>query len=43
MGVGVIVPVAAWNPAGGEPPVPVSEGQVFHFNESPNRFGLPAF
>jgi hypothetical protein len=43
VGVEYIVPVAAWNPADGEPPVPVLEGQVFHFNESPNRFGLPAF
>ena len=36
-------PVDAWHPAEGEPPVPVLEGQRFHFNESPNRFGLPAF
>jgi len=43
VGVEYIVPVAAWNPAPGEPPVPVLEGQLFHFNESPNRFGLPAF
>ena len=43
VGVEYIVPVAAWNPAAGEPPVPVLEGQVFHFNDSPNRFGLPAF
>jgi hypothetical protein len=43
VGVEYIVPVAAWNPAAGEPPVPVLEGQVFHFNDSPNRFGLPPF
>lgn len=43
VGVEYIVPVAAWQPAAGEPPVPVLEGQVFHFNDSPNRFGLPAF
>jgi hypothetical protein len=43
VGVEYIVPVEAWRPAEGEPPVPVLEGQVFHFNESPNRFGLPAF
>ncbi len=43
VGVEYIVPVDAWHPAQGEPPVPVLEGQVFHFNESPNRFGLPAF
>ena len=43
VGVEYIVPVDAWRPAEGEPPVPVLEGQVFHFNESPNRFGLPAF
>lgn len=43
VGVEYIVPVEAWHPAQGEPPVPVLEGQVFHFNESPNRFGLPAF
>jgi hypothetical protein len=43
VGVEYIVPVDAWHPAEGEPPVPVLEGQLFHFNESPNRFGLPAF
>jgi hypothetical protein len=43
VGVEYIVPVDAWHPAEGEPPVPVLDGQVFHFNESPNRFGLPAF
>jgi len=43
VGVEYIVPVDAWHPTEGEPPVPVLEGQVFHFNESPNRFGLPAF
>ena len=43
VGVEYIVPVAAWNPAPGESPVPVLEGQVFQFNDSPNRFGLPAF
>jgi hypothetical protein len=43
VGVEYIVPVDAWHPAAGEAPVPVLEGQVFHFVESPNRFGLPAF
>jgi hypothetical protein len=43
VGVEYIVPVDAWHPGEGEPPVPVLEGQVFHFVESPNRFGLPAF
>jgi hypothetical protein len=43
VGVEYIVPVAAWNPPAGAAPVPVLEGQVFHFNETPNRFGLPAF
>ena len=43
VGVEYIVPVEAWHPTEGDPPVPVLEGQVFHFNESPNRFGLPAF
>jgi hypothetical protein len=47
VGVEYIAPAAAWDadPAhSGPPPVPpVLEGQVFHFNESPNRFRLPAF
>ena len=43
VGVEYIVPVDAWAPAPGEPPVPVLEGQLFHFNETPNRFGLGAF
>lgn len=43
VGVEYIVPVDAWRPGEGEPPVPMLEGQVFHFVESPNRFGLPAF
>jgi hypothetical protein len=43
VGVEYIVPVDAWHPTQEESPVPVLEGQVFHFNESPNRFGLPAF
>jgi hypothetical protein len=43
VGVEYIIPVEAWHPAADESPVPVLEGQVFHFNESPNRFGLPAF
>ena len=43
VGVEYIVPVEAWNPEPGEPPVPVLEGQLFHFNETPNRFGLGAF
>ena len=43
LGVEYIVPVDAWKPNAGDPPVPVLDGQVFHFVESPNRFGLPAF
>lgn len=43
LGVEYIVPVDAWHPKEGESPVPVLDGQVFHFVESPNRFGLPAF
>jgi len=43
VGVEYIVPVDAWHPAEGEAPVPVLDGQVFHFVESPNRFGLAAF
>jgi hypothetical protein len=37
VGVEYIVPVDAWQPAEAEPPVPMLKGQVFHFNESPNR------
>jgi hypothetical protein len=43
LGVEYIVPAAAWSPKEGDPPVPVLDGQVFHFVDSPNRFGLPAF
>lgn len=43
VGVEYIVPVDAWHPGPGEPSVPVLEGQLFHFVETPNRFGLPAF
>jgi len=39
VGVEYIVPVDAWHQTHPQPPV--LEGQVFHFNESPNRFGLP--
>jgi hypothetical protein len=44
LGVEFIVPAEAWDAANDTPPVPPElEGQVFHFNESPNRFRLPAF
>jgi len=41
VGVEYITPVEAWHQT--HPLPPVLEGQVFHFNDSPNRFGLPAF
>jgi hypothetical protein len=44
VGVEYIVLAADWDTAHSEPPVPpVLEGQLFHFNESPNRFRLPPF
>lgn len=45
VGVEYIVLAAQWDAAHTEPPVPpVLEGQLLlHFNESPNRFRLPAF
>ena len=41
VGVEYITPVEAWHKT--HPLPPVLEGQVFHFNDTPNRFGLPAF
>ena len=44
VGVEYIVLAEQWDSAHREPPVPpVLEDQLFHFNESPNRFRLPAF
>ena len=44
VGVEYIVLAAQWDSAHTEPPVPpVLEGQLFHFNESPNRFRLDPF
>ena len=44
VGVEYIVPADAWDASHSEPPAapPVLEGQVFQYNESPNRFRLPA-
>jgi hypothetical protein len=44
VGVEYIVLAAQWDAAHTEPPAPpVLEGQLFHFNESPNRFRLDPF
>jgi hypothetical protein len=44
VGVEFIVDAEQWDTAHPEPPVPpVLEGQLFHFNESPNRFRLRPF
>lgn len=44
VGVEFIVLAEQWDPAHAEPPVaPVLEGQLFHFNDSPNRFRLKPF
>jgi hypothetical protein len=44
VGVEYIVIAAQWDAAHPEPPLPpVLEGQLFHFNDSPNRFRLPPF
>ena len=44
VGVEYIVIAAQWDAEHPEPPVPpVLEGQLFHFNDSPNRFRLPPF
>jgi hypothetical protein len=44
VGVEYIVIAAQWDATHPEPPVPpVLEGQLFHFNDSPNRFRLPPF
>jgi hypothetical protein len=41
VGVEYIVMADAWNSGHNQPPV--LEGQVFQYNGSPNRYGLPAF
>lgn len=41
LGVEYIVMAEAWHKNHKEPPV--LEGQVFHYNGSPNRYGLPPF
>ena len=41
LGVEYIVTADAWHARHGEPPT--REGQVFNYNASPNRYGLPAF
>lgn len=45
VGVEFIVPAEAWDASHRDAPLepPVLEGQVFQFNETPNRFRLPAF
>jgi hypothetical protein len=44
VGVEYIVLAEKWDPAHLDPRVPpVLEGQLFQFNDSPNRFRLPAF
>jgi hypothetical protein len=41
LGVEYIVMAEAWHATHSEPPT--LGGQVFHYNGSPNRYGLPAF
>lgn len=41
LGVEYIVMAAAWD--AGNPSPPTLMGQVFHYNGSPNRYGLPAY
>jgi hypothetical protein len=43
VGVEYIVFADAWHLTHPPNEPPVLEGQLLHFNESPNRFGLPAF
>jgi hypothetical protein len=43
VGVEYIVPAEAWHQTHAAQDPPVLEGQLLHFEESPNRFGLPAF
>jgi hypothetical protein len=43
VGVEYIVMVADWEKSHKKDEVPVLEGQLFQYNGSPNRFGLPAF
>ena len=42
VGVEYIVPAAAWHATHAPEDVPVLEGQLLQFVDSPNRFGLPA-
>ena len=41
VGVEYVVIADAWNAANATPPVLM--GQLFHYNGSPNRYGIPAF
>jgi hypothetical protein len=43
VGVEYIVPAEAWHETHAPQDPPVLEGQLLHFEDSPNRFGLPAF
>jgi hypothetical protein len=43
VGVEYIVLFDVWHQTHGPQDPPVLEGQLLHFNEAPNRFGLPAF
>ena len=43
MGVEYIVIADVWHQTHAAQDVPVLEGQLLQFVESPNRFGLPAF
>ena len=43
VGVEYIVLFDVWHQTHAKDDPPVLEGQLLHFNESPNRFGLPAF
>lgn len=43
VGVEYIVIASDWEKTHTKEDVPILGGQLLHFNESPNRFGLPAF
>ena len=43
VGVEFIVPASLWHQHHSEQDPPVLEGQLLHFYDSPNRFGLPPF
>ena len=43
VGVEFIVTFDAWHATHAESDVPVLEGQLLQFVDTPNRFGLPAF